>query len=130
MHRLEVGQHSTEPALVDVGHSNPLRLRGDSFLGLLLRTDEQDRAAVRNGLLDELEGVVEISECLIQVDDVDAVAVGEDEPLHLGVPAAGLVSEVDAGLQHLAHGHNCHGISFRAAYGTCPVRCANRRSAP
>ena len=38
-----------------------------------------------------------------QVDDVDAVALREDVRLHLGVPAASLVSEVDTGLKQLAH---------------------------
>src|SRR5262249_33986967 len=46
---------------------------------------------------------------LLQVDDVDPVAVGEDEPLHLGVPAPGLVPEVSAAVEQLLHGYNSHG---------------------
>jgi hypothetical protein len=40
---------------------------------------------------------------------VDLVAVTEDERGHLGVPEAGLVTEVDTGFQHFAHrgGHVC-----------------------
>src|SRR5439155_247564 len=38
----------------------------------------------------------------------DPVALGEDEALHLRVPPPGLVSEVDAALQELAHGHYGH----------------------
>ena len=38
---------------------------------------------------------------LLQVDDVDPAALAEDEAAHLGVPAARLVAEVDAGLQQL-----------------------------
>ena len=38
---------------------------------------------------------------LQQVDDVDAVALTEDEAAHLGVPAARLVAEVHSGLQQL-----------------------------
>ena len=112
---LEVGEHAAEPALVHVRHADALRLLSDGFLCLLLRADEQDAAAVGDGLLDELVGVVQVTESLVQIDDVDAVAVGEDEPLHLRVPPAGLVSEVDARLQQLAHGDDCHGCSFRAA---------------
>jgi hypothetical protein len=41
---------------------------------------------------------------LLEVDDVDLVAMAEDERGHLRVPEAGLVAEVDAGFQHLAHG--------------------------
>jgi len=37
--------------------------------------------------------------------------VTEDEGGHLGVPEAGLVTEVDTGFQHFAH-RNGHGIDF------------------
>ena len=47
-----------------------------------------------------------------QVDDVDLVAMTEDERCHLGVPEAGLVSKVDAGFQHFAHGY-CHKLLQR-----------------
>ena len=47
--------------------------------------------SMRFGGLDALQG-------LLQVDDVDAVAIAVDEALHLRVPAAGLVAEVDTGL--------------------------------
>ena len=46
-------------------------------------------------------------ERLLEVDDVDAVALAVDEPLHLRVPAAGLVTEVDTGLEQLLHGDDC-----------------------
>jgi hypothetical protein len=36
---------------------------------------------------------------------VDFVAVTEDEGGHLGVPEAGLVTKVDTGFQHFAHGN-------------------------
>ena len=39
---------------------------------------------------------------------MDAVALGEDERLHLRVPATGLVAEVDTGLEQLAHGYGRH----------------------
>jgi hypothetical protein len=41
---------------------------------------------------------------------VDFVAVTEDEGGHLGVPEASLVTEVDTGFQHFAHG-NGHIVS-------------------
>jgi hypothetical protein len=41
---------------------------------------------------------------LFEVDDVDLVAMAEDERGHLGVPEAGLVAEMDTRLQHLTHG--------------------------
>src|SRR5690606_12756309 len=45
---------------------------------------------------------------LLQVDDVDVIAPGHDEARHLGVPPTGLVPEVDAALEELAHGDDGH----------------------
>jgi hypothetical protein len=45
---------------------------------------------------------------LLQVDDVDAAPLREDEAAHLWIPATRLVTEVDSGLQQLAHGHDGH----------------------
>ena len=102
--RAPVREQAAEPAVVHVWHADTLRLLGDGVLALLLRADEQDRAAALGEVpredvrfLDELQG-------LLQVDDVDPTAFGEDEPAHLGIPAAGLVAEVNTGLQKLSHG--------------------------
>ena len=92
--------------MIDVRHAGALRVLLDRILGLLLRADEEHGAAAacevareRGSLLEELEG-------LLQVDDVDAPALAEDEAAHLRVPAAGLVAEVDTGLQQLSHGND------------------------
>src|SRR5215213_3875589 len=118
VHGLEVGEHAAEPAVVHVGGVGPLGLLLDRLLGLLLRADEEDRAAVLDGVAHEPVGGVDALQRLLQVDDVDPVALPEDEPLHLGVPAPGLVAEVDSGLEQLLHGDDgrcfCHGTSFRS----------------
>ena len=62
-----------------------------------------------HGGLDEVVRLVDHVERLEQVDDVDAVALGEDELLHLRVPTTGLVAEVQASLQHIAHSDLSHG---------------------
>src|SRR5207244_11084290 len=65
---------------------------------------------------------------LLQVDDVDAAALREDEAAHLGVPAARLVAEMHPGLEQVAHGDNGHGSFFRLLAGaadgarTAPAR--------
>src|SRR5690606_7224858 len=46
-----------------------------------------------------------------EVDDVDAVALGEDVALHLRVPAPGLVPKVNATLEQLPHRDDGHGES-------------------
>ena len=83
----------------------------DGVLRLLLRADEEDRAAALGDVARRSRSASSSSsERLLEVDDVDAAALGEDEALHLRVPAAGLVAEVDSGLQQLLHGDDCHGI--------------------
>ena len=52
---------------------------------------------------DEVERALEEARRLVEVDDVDAVARAVDERPHLRVPALGLVAEVDAGFEQLAH---------------------------
>ena len=48
-------------------------------------------------------GLIKLLHGLLQVDDIDAVALGEDELCHLGVPTAGLVTEVHTCLEKLLH---------------------------
>ena len=110
--RVEVGEHAAEPALVDVGHAALLGVAAHRVLRLLLGADEHDHAAAGDEVADEAVGAFDAGERLLEIDDVDAVALAEDEALHLRVPAPGLVSEVDAGLEHLAHGDDSHrGVS-------------------
>ena len=52
-----------------------------------------------DGLADEFVGPIHVLQGLLQVDDVDAIALGEDESLHLRVPAPGLVSEMNTCVQ-------------------------------
>ena len=57
----------------------------------------------RYKVADEDDGVVQPCDCLLQVDDVDPVALSEDELLHLRVPAARLMSKMHAGFEELFH---------------------------
>jgi hypothetical protein len=126
-HGLEVGEESTEPALVDVGLAHARRLLRDGFLRLLLGADKENGAAVGNRLLDEVIGLVNKTERLLQVDDVDAGTLGEDESLHLRVPTAGLVPEVHAAVEQLANGYDGHepfSLSGAAAGSTTPIGSA------
>ena len=89
--------------------ADALRLLGDGLLRLLLRADEEDGAAVGDRLLDEVVRLVDEGQRLLEVDDVDAGALGEDEALHLRVPARLRVTEVDAAVEQLADGDDGHG---------------------
>jgi hypothetical protein len=45
---------------------------------------------------------------LLEINDVDLIALAEDELGHLGIPKTGLVSKMDARFQHPAHGNVGH----------------------
>ena len=102
--RLEVRERAAEPARGDVGHAAARRLDLDRLLRLLLRADEEHRLAVATATAArEVHRLLEQRDGLLEVDDVDAVALGEDVALHARVPAVGLVSEVDAGFEQGLH---------------------------
>src|SRR4029077_4985090 len=72
-------------------------------LRLLLGGDEENRPALPADALQHGARVPEGLERLLQIDDVDSVALDEDEFLHLRVPPTGLMPEVDARLEKLLH---------------------------
>jgi len=103
----EVRQKASEPALVYVELPATLGLVLDGILGLALGAHEQKRTVVSCYLPDVVVGLLKAADCLLKVDDVDAVALREDIRLHLGIPTTGLVSEVDSALQKLLHTDDC-----------------------
>ena len=96
---MEVGEQPAEPALVDVRHVAALGPRLDRVACLLLRADEENRAALGGDLRGEAPRLREQLLGLQQVDDVDPVALAVDVATHARIPAARLVAEMDARLQ-------------------------------
>lgn len=96
---LEIGQHAAQPALIDVELVGPLGFFFQNFGRLALRADEQDGVTGCHGVASEGIGLLHALDRLLKVDNVDAVAFPEQEPLHFGIPTVGLVSEMDAGFQ-------------------------------
>ena len=100
----EVGQHATQPTLRDERHATAGRFFHHDVTSRALGADEQDVGALLGQLGDVLHRFVELRKRLFQIDDVELAAGTEDVRRHLGVPVAGLVAEMNAGFQHLAHG--------------------------
>ena len=98
-----VGEHAAQPALGDVGHAAAHGFFLDGFLRLALGADEEHRAAVGDGVADQVIGLFEGFDRLLQVDDVDAVALGEDIGLHAGIPLVGAVPKVHTAFQQRFH---------------------------
>src|SRR5438128_3557675 len=92
-------------------HARSFGFLGYRFLRLLLRPDEQDLPAVSGQVSHEDVRLLDARERLLEVDDVDAVALHEDEALHLRIPTARLVPEMDTRLEQLLHGDDGHGDS-------------------
>ena len=108
-HGLEVGHHAAQPTGVDVVLTAAGSLVLDGFLSLLLGAHEQQGLAVLRQLTDEVVSLLQLLHGLLQVDDIDAVALRVDIGSHLGVPATGLMTEVDACFQQGLHGYDvCH----------------------
>ena len=109
LQRGPIGQRATQPAVIHEVRTAALRFFGDGFLGLTLGADKQNGSTVTGDFADEAAGFAEHLQGFLQVDDVNAVALPEDIFLHLGIPTARLVTEVNAGLQQLLHGDfYCH----------------------
>ena len=96
---LEIGEGSPQPPLVDVPHSAAFGFGLNNFLGLLLGADKEDFAAISSYLHHGPISLVEQSQGLLEVYDVDAVALSENVALHAGIPSAGLMPKMDTGLQ-------------------------------
>ncbi len=120
----EIGEHAAEPALVHIGHVAAVSGLADRVLGLLLGADEQDGAAIGCHVAHEVVGGLDAAERLVEIDDVDAIALTEDETLHLRVPTPGLVPEVGTCLDHLAHRDDSHGNLLFC--GCPPIRAPKR----
>src|SRR5438067_293378 len=97
--RGEVRQRAAQPAVVHVEHAAAVGLFENRVLGLALGADEQDALPSVRDVRDVCGSFLEELERLLQVDDVDPVALAEDVLLHLRVPALGLMTEVDASFQ-------------------------------
>ena len=99
----EVRQRAAEPALGDVVHADVGDVLLDDAAGLPLGSDEQHVLALRDGLGQKLASQQEPLDGLLDVDDVDLVALAINVRRHLRVPVRGTVSEVDAGFDKVFH---------------------------
>ena len=99
---LEIGEHPAEPTLRDVEHPAALGLLNQRLLGLPLGADEQHLPTLADRAIDRLLRRRQRMHRLLEIDDVDPIALHEDVALHLGVPTPGLVPEVDPRLQQLS----------------------------
>src|ERR1700677_354820 len=101
--RLPVGQRAAEPARIDEILRRSLGRFGDAVLGLPLGADEQDTAALGDGIADRLQRAMQQRHGLGEIDDVDVVAGTENVIRHFRIPAVRLVAKVNASFKQLTH---------------------------
>ena len=90
----------------------------DVLGGGALGADEQHASAGGGDVANGAQGAVQQRHGLLQVDDVHLVAHAVEVRRHRWIPAAGVVAEMDAGFEQLAHGefgHRHGGGSFRSS---------------
>jgi hypothetical protein len=63
---------------------------------LALAANKEDLLVLAGQFAEEVSSFVDLIDGLLDVEDVDVVFGAHDEFLHLGVPAFGLMSKVDA----------------------------------
>ena len=108
----EVGEHAAEPAAVDVRLAGAGRLLGDRLLGLLLGADEEDAVAAGDAL-SRAASRARSSRLTVWARSMMWIPLrsAKMNGLHLGIPATGLVAEVDPGLQELSHRNGRHELT-------------------
>ena len=105
---LEVGERTAEPATVNKEGSRTACLGFDEFGDLLFGAHKHDFFAPSRSVAHKGTGFIEQFGGLGQIDNIDAVALAPDIFAHFGVPAIGLVTEVNSGFHEFfqrAFGH-------------------------
>ena len=92
-------QSAAEPAIVDIRHSTTGGLLFDGPLRLPFCANEQDCAALGDQIAHQFVIFIDTRHRLVQVNDVDSAAFGEDILPHFWIPAPGPVPEMYACLQ-------------------------------
>src|SRR5580704_8989392 len=106
-----IRKQTAQPALVYVVHRAALRLFGNRVLCLTLGAHEEDDSALGSQILNELRRLLEHLQRLLQIDNVDTIALTKDVLLHLWVPPLRLVPEVNARFEQLLHRNVCQSTS-------------------
>ena len=112
-----VGEHPAQPAMGHIRHPATGGLLLDDLLCLAFGAHEQHFAAFHDEVDDVLVEVAQVDDGLPQIQDVDAIAFGEDIRCHLRVPLLGLMAEVAARFEQVFQGQ------FKGHGGWSPILC-------
>src|SRR5690554_2189755 len=100
---LVVGQHTTQPAMVDVGHAGASGFFLDDFAGSTLGANKQNLVLFLCQRLAHTHRLIQSRNSVLQVDDMNLVAGTENVLAHFRVPVTGLVTKMNTCLQQVTH---------------------------
>ncbi len=105
--------------MIDVVLAATRRRFGDLARRLTLGRDEQHLPATGDHVAHGLQGRVEHRHRLLQIENVNAVALTENVGAHARIPAARAMSEVNASFEQLAHckGRDSHVLLRLCVHG-------------
>jgi len=98
-----VSEHTTQPAMADIGHSGAFSLLPHDLSRGALCTDKQYLVFVAGQSCHQVQCFIKSRNCMLEVDDMNFVTGTEDILVHFRVPVTGLVAKVSARLQQVAH---------------------------
>jgi hypothetical protein len=89
--------------MIDEWHARTLRFLAYDFRRRALGSDEEDFAILLGEIADFFKRLVHCRNGVLEIDNVDFIARAEDELVHLWIPVAALVAEMDACAKHIFH---------------------------
>jgi hypothetical protein len=103
---LVVGKHSTQPALIYKVHPTATSFFLDGFLGLLFGPDKKNTFSIGHGVFNKSIGLIKLLHRLLQINNINPIALHINIGSHLGIPPAGLMTKVNSCFQQLLHSNN------------------------
>ena len=91
---LEVGHHTAQPTCIYIVSAGTGCFFLYGIAGLLLGAYEQNALALCGQIPNEHVSFLKLLDCLLQIDDVDAISFGENVRCHFRVPSSCLVTKV------------------------------------
>ncbi len=101
--RGEICQRATEPALVHIKLSAGDGRLFHRFLRLLFAADKKNFPATSRYFLQKFRCAMQLAHRLIKINDVDLIALLENEWLHFRVPPLRLMAKVDTSFKQFRH---------------------------
>ncbi len=99
-----IGQHTAKPTVIDVILAATTGVFGDRPGSPALGADKENTATACSDISDLGKGPIEHRHGLLKIENMNPVAGAKNIRRHLGVPATGVMAEMNASFEELTHG--------------------------